>query len=245
MNRLLRRVVTVLVLLAPFTAHAQFGPPPTPTYVPGRDLAPFDISGNWVSIVTEDWRYRMVPVKPGDHPGVPLNAEGERISNAFDPAAAERERDACEAYGAPALMRIPTRLRISWQDKDTLKLETDAGRQTRLFHFGDATPPSAPSRQGHSVATWEMARGGKDGSLRVETSHLLAGMLRKNGIPYSADATVTEYIDQLTGPDGEPWLVVLTTVHDPAYLYEPFTVSTNFKREKNGRGWDPQACSLR
>src|SRR3984957_10252881 len=117
-----------------------------------RAAAPVDLTGYWVSVVTEDWRFRMVTPPKGDYQSVPLNAEGRRVADTWDPS----KDGACEAYGAAGVMRMPGRLHITWQDDSTLKIETDAGQQTRLFHFGGETPRNAtPSWQGYSAAKWE------------------------------------------------------------------------------------------
>src|SRR4051812_32656078 len=136
----------------------QGGPPPTP-----RAQAPIDMTGQWVSVVTEDWRWRMVTPPKGDYSSVPLNAAGRAVADQWDPAKDTAEGNACKAYGAPALLRVPGRLRIAWQDANTLKIETDAGRQTRLLRFGDPNSRVGDSDfQGDSSAVWETAgqRGG-------------------------------------------------------------------------------------
>jgi hypothetical protein len=90
----------------------------------------------------------MVTPKKGDYPGIPLNAEGRKIADAWDPAKDEAGGDQCKAYSAPAIMRVPGRLHIAWQDANTLRMDTDAGTQTRLFHFSGSTIPSG-------AATWQ------------------------------------------------------------------------------------------
>jgi len=222
------------------------GPPPTP-----KAQAPWDLTGYWVSIVTEDWRFRMVPLAKGDFPGLPLNAEGKKIADAWDLAKDEAAGEPCKAYGAAAIMRVPGRLHITWDNENTLKIETDAGTQTRVLHFG-GTPTGNPSLQGYSVASWEPLQSGpafgphKPGSLKVVTTRLRAGYLRKNGVPYSANATVTEYIDLLNDPNvPEQWLMVKTVVDDPTYLTQPFITSTHFKKQADATGWNPSACSVR
>ena len=107
------------------------GPPPTP-----RAAALADLTGQWVSLVTEDWRYRMFTAPKGDTVSVPLNPAGQKAAAAWDPAKDEAAGEQCRAYGAAGIMRMPTRLRITWQDDTTLKIETDAGTQTRLLRFG-------------------------------------------------------------------------------------------------------------
>jgi hypothetical protein len=216
----------------------------------GKASAPFDLTGYWVSIVTEDWRYRMVTPTPGDYQGVPMNLAARQVADAWDPAKDEAAGEQCKSYGAPALLRVPERLHITWEDDQTLREETDAGMQTRLFHFGDWKAPGGPRTwQGDSVARWETAgsRGGppRSGSLRVTTTHLRAGYLRKNGVPYSEDATLTEYYDLAQERNGDVWLVVTIAVQDPKYLTQQFVISSQFKKQADGSGWDPTPCSSR
>ena len=206
------------------------------------------MTGYWVSVVTEDWRYRMVTPPKGKFGGVPLNAEGRRVTEAWDPAKDEASGKACYSYGAAGLMRDPGRLHITWENDNTLKVETDAGTQMRTFHFGGKAPDGlAPSLQGYSTAQWQYAAGARgsarSGDLKVVTTHLSPGYLRKNGVPYSANATVTEYYDRLAAPNGDSWLVVTTIVDDPEYLSMPFVTSTHFKKQADGAGWNPQPCT--
>jgi hypothetical protein len=235
--------------------QAPAAPPPT-----ARASAPFDLAGNWVSFITEDWRWRMVTPAKGDYASVPINPAAKKAADAWDPAKDEAAGEQCKAYGAAGLMRLPTRLRISWMDDSTLKVETDAGMQTRLLNFGARrSGPGKPSRQGDSVASWELApvpggaaaaaqpaAGPRFGNLKVVTTNMLPGYLRKNGIPYSANAVLTEYWQTHRGPRGDEWLVITTVVDDPMYLFEqPYVTSPNFKREPDGSKWDPQPCSAR
>jgi hypothetical protein len=215
---------------------------------PPKQAAPIDMTGYWVSVVTEDWKFRMVTPRKGNYSGVPLNAEGRKLADTWDPAKDEAAGNQCRAYGAPALMRIPGRLHITWADDRTMKVETDAGTQTRVFHFG-GEPDATPSLQGFSLAEWEMAATGRGqartGNLKVTTTALLPGYLRKNGVPYSAATVLTEYYDRITAPNGDDWLVVTTEVRDPKYLSSPFITSTHFKKQADAAGFMPEACSAR
>ena len=208
------------------------------------------MTGYWVSVITEDWRYRMITPPKGAFGGVPLNPEGRRVANAWDPANDEAAGQLCKSYGAAALMRVPGRFHITWDNDTTLKIEADAGTQTRLFHFG-AKPPQGlePSWQGYSVAEWEYAPTGRGqariGDLRVVTTGLLPGYLRKNGVPYSGNTMLTEYYDRIPAPNGDAWLVVTTEVRDPEYLTMPFVTSTHFKKLADSSGWQPEACSAK
>ena len=218
--------------------------PPTP-----RATAPIDLTGYWVAVITEDWRWRMVTPAKGDYASIPLNVAGKDLADTWDPARDEAAGEQCKAYGAPGLMRGPTRLRISWLDDTTLKLETDYGMQTRLLHFRAPRATAAPSRQGVTTAQWVLAggRGGakRPGSLKSVTTRLLPGYLRKNGVPYSANTVFTEYWDVIPGPNDSQWLVVTNTVEDPANLQVPWVTSVNFRKEPDGAKWDPTPCSAR
>lgn len=221
----------------------------------GRADAVFDLTGYWVAVIDEDWRWRMITPEKGDFAGVPLTIEGRRVADTWDPAKTEAVGAQCSVYGAPSLMRLPTRLHITWADDNTLKIETDAGTQTRLLHFGETPPKGDRSWQGASLAVWEgdptqaAKKGPVPGGLRdlkVETSNLRAGYLRRNGIPYSENAILTEYFDLIPKqPNGDEWLVLNAIVDDPVYLTERFIVSSNFKKEPDRSKWHPTPCSAR
>ena len=238
-------------------AQGRGGPPPGPPPTP-RAAATIDLTGNWVSVVTEDWRWRMLIPRKGDYSSVPLNAAGKKDADAWDPS--KRATDGCKPYGAAAIMRVPGRLRIRWDNDTTLRIETDAGQQTRLLHFDHPAvagpPPSQGAErawQGYSAAEWERINqpGGlgvsllqaqpRPGTMKVATTNLRAGYLRKNGVPYSQDAIVTEYFDRFTD-EGTDWLTVLTIVEDPRYLDQPFITSTHFKREADASKWMATPC---
>jgi hypothetical protein len=147
-------------------------------------------------------------------------------------------------------MRTPTRLNISWADDNTLKVDTDYGQQTRMLHFGDWKPAGgAPTYQGDSVARWvtpagaPIAAGAKNGSLEVVTTRMKPGYLRKNGVPYSANAVYTEHWDLITESNGDQRLLLLLQVDDPQYLQQAWIVPVHFKKEANGSKWDPSPCS--
>ena len=227
-----------------------------------RQAAPVDLTGYWVSVVSEDWRYRMMTPPKGDTGGVPLNAEGRRVAGEWDPARDAAAGEACRAYGAPGLMRRPGRLNITWQDDRTLKIETDAGTQTRLLHFAPPQGRGAPSEsrggagalagagertwQGTSTAAWDGIQ--RDaavrwGSLRVVTTQLRPGYLRKNGVPYSESTVLTEHFDLHPGPGNSTWITITTIVNDPKYLGQEFITSTDFRKDPDGSKWSPTPCS--
>lgn len=211
--------------------------------------AAIDLTGTWVSVITEDWRYRMVTPTQGDYQGVPMTPEARKIADAWDPDKEEASGDVCKSYGAPALLRVPGRLRISWLDDNTLRMESDTGKQTRVFHFGDWKPLAGgpPTLQGDSTAEWVRGggRGATDGSLKVTTSNLKAGFLRKNGVPYSDKTTLTEYFDMIKEPNGDPLIIATVVTTDPVYLRQPFVISSQYKKEASDAKWNPTACSAK
>ncbi len=224
----------------------------TPSASP-RAGAPIDLTGYWVAIVTEDWANRMVMPARGDFVNIPLNERGRSALDSWDPAKDEERGDQCRSYGAAGIMRVPGRVHITWNDDAILKIETDAGEQTRLLHFR-SPPPAGPRQwQGVSAASWAFAGGrglgGREGpprggTLKVITTNLRAGYLRKNGVPYSENATVTEYFDHFA-ESGREWFVVTTIVDDPTYLTQPFITSSNFRKEPDGSKWRPVPCTSR
>lgn len=220
-----------------------------------RVTAPVDLTGYWVSVITEDWAWRMQTPPKGDYASVPLNGEGRRVADSWD----ESQDGSCLAFGAAAALRMPTRVHITWADEQALRIETDNGEQTRLLRFAAAPQPSAEhTLQGQSFAAWqtvgEVRSSGATGgiltdavapqswaSLKVVTRNLQAAWLRPNGVPYSENAVMTEYFDRYADGEDE-WFTVTTMIDDPAYLTEPFIISSNFKREPNGAKWHPVPC---
>jgi hypothetical protein len=216
-------------------AQARRGAPAATTPSTAKAAAPIDITGHWVSLITDDWVYRMITPAKGDVSYVPLNAEGRRL----------------------AIMRLPSRVEISWQDDNTLKLDIDTGMQTRLFHFGQQEPQGARSWQGWSNASWQLSGTTEQfypgptslgqikraGSLKVDTTNLRAGYLRKNGVPFSENAFMTEYYNLIVEDDGNQYLVIQTFVSDPQYLTNHFVRTLQFKREPDGSKRTPMPCS--
>jgi len=288
--------VIVVWLLAVSAVDAQQGrggaPPAT-----ARAMAPIDLSGYWTAVVTEDWHVRMLTAPRGDfgvgEPGVienpgqgllgvgpnpsarsniPYNIAGAQAAMKWDPARDEAEGNACKAYGAPGIMRQPTHLRITWQDDNTLKIEADAGTQTRLFRFGppaaparrdfsnatyfpsppaklEAPPGTEPSWQGYSMATWNIVPAAgiveRGGSLKVVTTRLRPGYYWKNGMPYTGNAVLTEYFRLMALPDKSQWIRMTQIVEDPDYLTQPWVVNYAFKKLPDGSRWNPTPCSVR
>lgn len=266
MRRVLLVTTSVLVglILLDTQVDAQRGNAPQPPRAP-RAGAPIDLTGYWVSIVTQDWRWRMVPPAKGDYQGLQLTPAARKVADAWDPAKDEAAGEQCKSFGAPALMSVPGRIHITWQDDTTLKVDVDAGTQTRLLRFDAKTPADGPRTwQGVSQAQWLTPRPNvplqlrpadrsadspdarpTGGSLRVVTRNLRAGYLRKNGVPYSENVVMTEHWDLYKRPNGEEWLTITTQIEDPQYLSNVRLIAPIFKKEPDGSKWDPTPCSAK
>ena len=253
--------LSLVLLMVSVMASAQpgagpaFGAPRS-----AQESAQVDITGYWVALVTEDWLWRMITAPPGDATSVPLNPQGRRVAAEWNPREDAANGEACRPFGAAGLMRLPLRLHITWQDENTLKIETDAGEQTRLLRFGgDTAAPTEKSWQGFTTAEWTRPVGGFDlravlsgrqpsapagppkSALKAVTTHLRAGYLRKNGLPYSENAVLTEYFSRVSA-FGNDNLTVLSIVHDPMYLSSDFVTSSHFKREPDDSNWNASPC---
>ena len=268
-------IVTGLAVSAAFAQRGPGGGNP-------RQAAPIDLTGYWVSVVSEDWRHRMATPRPGDYESIPLSGAGRRAAGEWDLEADNAAGLQCKAFGVGGIIRQPGRLNVSWENDTTLKIDFDAGTQTRLLHFDANAPvPAEKTWQGHSFARWQTPPGGgrrgrgggagavadpeglvaaggggrgqrggpppaasiyDGGSLEVTTTSFREGYLRKNGVPYSEDASITEYFHLLpTQPNGDEWLLVVTVIED-VNLSQPYYLSTHFKREPDGDNFNPTPC---
>jgi hypothetical protein len=230
--------IAMMVLTAASLGAQERGTAPVRT---AQAAAPIDLTGYWVSFVTEDWRFRMVTPAKGDYARVPLTPDGRKMADSWSPAADESAGNQCKAFGAANIMRVPGRFHITWQDAGTLRIDADSGTQTRVLRFAPSTPPAERSWQGHSLASWDAAAR----SLKVVTTNMRAGYLRWNGVPYSENATLTEHFDLAPHGEGGQLLVITAIVEDAQYLQRPFIVSSHFKKESDGSKWNPTPCTAR
>ena len=213
-----------------------------------RASAPVDLTGMWVSIVTEDWRWRMRTPPKGDYASLPLTDAAVKVADSWDPARDAAAGEQCRPFGGAAIMRVPGRIRISWNDDTTMKVETEAGTQTRAFAFGSAQA-AEPSWQGVSVANWQVAGGGTS-RRRSSTRRLPA---RRDDEPAARVSAEKRRSLQRKRPrhrvlqsrqraerrflahrddDGE----------DPQYLNARFVTSSHFKKIPDDSPWKPTPC---
>lgn len=252
-----------MVSLASATLSAQRGRGGQPAGPPqtARQAAPIDLTGYWVSLIVDEWRFRVTPQK-GDIVYLPLNAQARQIANAWDPDKDQADGNACKAYGAVGVMQRPGRIHITWDGDQALKVETDAGTQTRALRFGPAPAQlGEASLQGYSAAVWQVNgrplidTGGtgfvpinrvqgatRGGQLKVTTTNMKPGYLRKNGVPYSDKAVLTEYFTVLPGQQNDSYIALTAMLDDPTYLTGQFIRTYTFKKVPDQTGWDPTPC---
>ena len=208
----------------------------------------------------------MITPAKGDYANIPLNAAGRKIADAVGSGEGSgcrrsvprlrRARD--HARARPSADHLAGRQHA--QDRDRCR-DADAAAALRGAEHG--APPAAgePTWQGTSIARWEApprglagntiplglgARAGTDSrTLEVVTTRIRPGYLRKNGVPFSADTTVTEYFDLFKDPDGVDWFVVTSIVRDPQFLNGPWVTTSHFKKERDGAKWTPTPCAAR
>jgi len=255
-------IVSALWVAMSLLVAAQRQQTPTPT---ARSVAPVDFTGYWVSVVTTEWRYRMMTPPKGDYEGIPLTPAARKIADTWDPVRDTKAGEQCRTYGAPGILHLPGRLHITWADDMTLRMEIDQGMQTRLFPFASSPPSTATKNervsqrertrawQGQSAADWQLTRPAtgagppsafpKSSSLKVVTSQLRPGYIRRNGVPYGENALLTEYFDVVPGTRGEQFLIVTTLLDDPQNLSQPLLRSVQFRRQADASGWDPTPCT--
>lgn len=241
-------LATALVALAAVAGTAHAGQAPAPPRS-AREAAPIDPTGVWVAVVTEDWRWRMLVQKAGETTSVPLNDAGIKAAREWDPARDAAAGEQCKPFGAGGVMRLPLRIRVSWADDQTLKVETEAGEQTRLFTVASVPrgapiavtplepgPVKAPSLQGSTVARWNGS------TLEAVTNSTTGGYLRRNGVPYGANALIREYWNVHTDY-GVQYLSVTTAVRDPTYLRQDFLTGSSFRKVTDSDPrWAPFPC---
>jgi hypothetical protein len=239
-------IVFAAVALSAAPADAQRGRGAGAAPETARAASAIDLTGTWVSVISEDWPQRMLPPRKGEYTRIPLTAAARKVADTWDPARDDAAGEQCKGYTAAGITRMPGRVRISWQDDYTMKMELEAGSQTRLFHFRPGPPAAEPSWQGYSAAAWMYTRQPpRTGELRVVTNRLRPGYLRKNGVPLSGAASVTEYYHRFTAPNGDVWLTVVTEVADPENLQQPYVQSSHFKKLPDGAAFKPEPCSTR
>src|SRR5687767_5774507 len=134
-------ILASFVLSAGVAIEAQRGQAAAAPPQTAKAAAAIDLTGTWVSVISEDWPQRMLPPRKGEYTRIPLTPAARKVADTWDPTRDEAAGEQCRGYTVASITRMPGRLRISWQDDYTMKMELEAGSQTRLLHFRPGPPP--------------------------------------------------------------------------------------------------------
>jgi hypothetical protein len=190
-------------------------------------FAQFDLSGRWTPLYHEDELERTDPgPSVGDYLGFPINEAERRRADSWDVSLVSLLEHQCIPHPASYSMRGPTTLNISTR-KDPVTgqiiayvIEGTYGRATRTIWMDGRPHPSEFALHtwaGFSTGVWE------GDTLTVETTHLKAGYLRRNGINHTDEVKVTEHFNL-----HDRYLTLTSIREDPAYLTEPLIQTENW-----------------
>ena len=209
--------LALITLLATQTAQAQV-----------------DIAGLWEGLLHEDFVYRLPGPEKGDYAGLPLTEAALEIADSYDPDDYYLPENQCLPHGAAYGMRGPMAKQILREGDNTMliRLELEA-QERRIYLDGRPWPGGELTWQGHSVGYVE------GDALIVTTTHMKPRYIRRNGVPHSEDAVMTEYF-VVTGA----YLTLTTVIDDPLYLTEPLVRSVSFKRLADDYEWADYTCEV-
>ncbi len=185
-----------------------------------------DLTGSWAPRYHEDQAERIPGPELGDYLGLPINDAARRWALSWDPSRLTLEEHQCQVHVAPYIYRGPLLLRI-WEEKDpktqelvAIKNYISTYEQTRtIWMDGRPHPPdyAAHTWEGFSTGKWE------GDMLTVTTTHIKQGWIRRNGLPESDRATLSEHFIRHGS-----YLTHISIVTDPVYLTEPLVKTQNF-----------------
>jgi hypothetical protein len=199
--------------------------------LPVGGFAQSDLSGKWNNILHEDQPERIPGPELGDYLGIPINPAGRLAGETWDATILTLPEYQCRVHPSDYGIRGPALVHL-WSETDRATQQVIAWHThittwevERTIWMDDRPRPpeyALYSSQGFSTGKW-------DGDiLTITTDHLKRGWIRRNGIPRSAKAVVTEHLIR----HGD-YLTWTTIVNDPAYLTEPFIRTTDFQYAPN------------
>ena len=192
----------------------------------GTVLAHVELSGGWGQRFHEDLPERGAGPEIGDYVGLPMNDAARLRADSWDAGKWTMLERQCEPHPADYAPRGPASMRIT-STVDPVSQDVISWHTTmmwmlpqRAIHMDGRARPSPYAQhswQGFSTGEWE------GDMLKVTTTHLKEGWLRRNGVPRSDKATLIEYFIR----HGD-YLTLVTIVKDPVYLTEPFVRTSNW-----------------
>jgi hypothetical protein len=215
-------VLLLLPAFLPISASAQA--PASGSSLPAAEL---NLSGNWLPMYHEDWPERGDGPELGDYLGLSISDGARRAGLSWDASRMSVEEHQCQVHVSPYIYRGPTQLHF-WEERDpetqrviAIKNYLSNYQQTRTIWMDSRPHPSeyaAHTWMGFSTGKWEGS------ALKVYTTHIKQGFLRRNGLPESDQATLTEYFIRY----GDSLLTHVSILTDPVYLAEPLIRSQDF-----------------
>lgn len=185
-----------------------------------------DLSGVWQPRYHEDFPERIPGPELRDYLGLPINDAARQFADSWDSSRIALPEEQCRVHVSPYILRGPLNLRIWYekhpltQDVVAIKMYSSTYEQTRTIWMDGRPHPGPNARHtwmGFSTGRW-------DGDmLVVETTHIKQGWIRRNGVPMSDRATMTEYIVRNGDMITHAMLLI-----DPVYLAEPLVKSEEF-----------------
>ena len=188
----------------------------------------------------EDQPERVPGPELGDFLGIPINDAARLRAEAWDASLQTLPEWQCRPHSADYIWRGPSQLRISKEvdpvSRDLVAYHAEWLRSVDrpIYLDGRPHPPEGALHTwgGFSTAKWE------GDMLTVTVTHLKEGYLRRNGLPRSDKATLTEHWIR----HGD-FLTVVTIVNDPVYLTEPFVRTTDYELNV-GQNIPPYPCGI-
>src|SRR5688572_18030624 len=202
--------------------------------------AQVDFSGEWAPRMWEDQPERVPGPDLGDYLGIPISDAARLRAETWDASIQTLPEWQCRPHSADYIWRGPSQLRIS-KEVDPVSREVTAYHaewlrsvDRAIYLDGRPHPPEGALHTwgGFSTGRWV------GNTLVVNVTHLKEGYLRRNGLPRSDKATVTEHWIR----NGD-FLTVATIIYDPVYLTEPFVRTTDYELAL-GQNIPPYPCGI-
>jgi hypothetical protein len=197
-------------------------------------LADADLTGYWDNIIQEDFGYRLAGPAVGDYSGLPINDAAKAIADNWDPEDGYKPENQCKMHGAAYIMRSPIRFFLEYEDEVTIsiKIELEMGRERKIYLDGRPAE-GPPTEMGHSVGVWN------GDMLTVTTTNMTEKYIRRNGVPNSEQAVMTEHFIR-----HDNYITLISIIEDPVYLTEPLIRSVSYRKRDDEFKWVRYDCEV-
>jgi hypothetical protein len=199
-----------------------------------NSYAEADLTGYWDNIIQEDHLFRTAGPPVGEYAGLPLNDAAHAVADNWNPEDGYKPENQCKMHGAAYIMRSPIRFFLSYDDDTTIsiKIELEMGRERKIY-LDDRPAEGPPTEMGHSVGVWN------GDMLTVTTTNMTEKYIRRNGVPNSEQAVMTEHIIR-----HDDYISLISIIEDPVYLTEPLIRSVSFRKRDDEFKWVRYDCEV-